>query len=78
MDDVFVSSLGHFRKRGMLVHLDDLKEGELGKRMFTTVGYCKCEQCGITYDRHPYIDNYLGQNGRPFLHLLCDGRLAKL
>jgi Fe2+ or Zn2+ uptake regulation protein len=77
MNDIYLSTLQVLERKGMLVHLD-ISNKELQKRVFQTVGHCICEECGSTYDRHPYIDDFLNYNRRPYLHLLCDGRLANL
>lgn len=67
----------YYRKRGMLVHLG-ISEDETTRRMMRTAGECVCEQCGKKHRDHPLIDDVLDFGDRPFLHLLCDGTLAKL
>lgn len=42
-------------------------------------GQCVCSTCGRTYQDHPMDQEILsGIDGRPFLHLLCDGTRVKL
>ena len=77
MSKEFTTTLEHYRNKDMLVHLD-ISDEELQKRIFKTVGHVICEECGSAYDRHTYIDDFLNNNERPYLHLLCDGRLANL
>ncbi len=70
--------LEYLRQRGMLVHAD-LTEDEIDIKMRRTDQNCICEECGKTHREHPYIDDTLSWlDGRPYLHLLCDGILAKL
>ena len=70
----------YYRKRGMLIHLG-VTEEEIDRRMMRTSGDCICEQCGKEHRKHPFIDDVLTNiefRPQPFLHLLCDGTLAKL
>ncbi len=76
MGDAFISTLEYYRKRGMLVHLD-ISESKIAKTTTQTVGFVVCEECKVTYDRHPYIDNILNHNYRPYIHLLCDGTTVR-
>lgn len=46
-------------------------------RIFRAYGGLKCD-CGREYREHPLSDEELDWMGRPYLHALCDGRLAKL
>jgi len=40
---------------------------------------CVCVACGLIYGVHPLDPNaLLDQDGRPWLHRLCDGSLVKL
>ncbi len=37
-----------------------------------------CLSCGRTYGRHAFAPDRLSNDGDPFLHRLCSGRLVKL
>lgn len=41
-------------------------------------GGATCEACGRTLRDHPMDLQHVGYDRRPFLHVLCDGRLVKL
>lgn len=40
-------------------------------------GLSECADCGELYYDHP-TTGPLGYDGKPFLHVLCDGRMVKL
>ena len=63
------------KNRGMLVHCGYAEE-EIDWRMYRTSGLTECDDCGKIVYKHPFIDDVLDQ-GRPWLHLICDGELAK-
>lgn len=70
----------YYRKKGKLVHLG-ISEEEVDRRMLRTSGETICEDCGLKHREHPFIDDVMDATGdrlTPFLHLLCDGTLAKL
>lgn len=46
--------------------------------MIRASGDCRCESCWELYRRHPYSYMDLDSEGRPFLHVLCDGTKVKL
>ena len=72
--------LDYYEKKGMLVHLG-IPEQEVWRRMMRTDQNCICEECGKKHREHPFIDDVLDDpdlRPQPFLHLLCDGTLAKL
>lgn len=70
--------LEYLRNRNMLVHAD-VTEDEIDERMRRVDQNCVCDECGKLYREHPYIDDTLDwMDGRPYLHLLCSGVLAKL
>ena len=68
--------IDYLKKKRMLVHCG-YSEDEIGEKMFRTSGECVCKECGKPYRKHPFIDDVLS-DGQPWLHLLCDGTLAKL
>ncbi len=73
-----VNLLEYLKNRNMLVHAG-LTEDEIDLKMRRTDQNCICEECGKTHREHPYIDDTLSWiDGNPYLHLLCDGTLAKL
>lgn len=43
-------------------------------------GQCICRQCGREYREHPYAlePKWIGVEGRPYLHRLCNGKVVKL
>lgn len=72
--------LDYYKKRGRLVHLG-IPVDEVWRRMQRTDQNTICEECGKKHREHPFIDDVLDDvdfRPAPFLHLLCDGRLAKL
>lgn len=47
--------------------------------MIRASGDVICEQCGKEYWRHPMDEEQLsGIDGKPFLHIHCDGTRLKL
>lgn len=69
--------LQYLRDRGMLVLLPETWE-EVAERQIRVSSEGVCPDCGEKYFKHPYIENCLDWEGRPFLHLACDGRVLKL
>lgn len=67
--------LHYLRNRNMLVHCGYTEE-KIDERMYRTSGLTECIHCGIIVYEHPFIDDVLDE-GRPWLHLMCDGGLAK-
>jgi hypothetical protein len=70
----------YYRKKGKLVHLGITPE-EVDRRMLRTCGDTICEECGKKHYDHPLIDDVMDETGdrlRPFLHIICDGTIAKL
>lgn len=67
----------YLETRDMLTTLD-LTEDEIGAAMRRVSGESVCSACGKQYWQHPYITNSLDQEGRPYLHLVCGGLIAKL
>lgn len=69
--------MDYLRKRGMLVLLSETYS-EIEQRQLRVNGETICAECGKTYGEHPYVENCLDLEGRPYLHALCDGTIAKL
>jgi len=67
--------LEYFFRRGKLVHCGYAEE-EIDRQMYRTSHLTPCTECGKLVIDHPYIDDVL-DNGDPWLHLMCDGSLAK-
>ena len=63
------------RDRGRLVHCG-YSEEKLDELMYRTSHLTECPECGKIAIDHPYIDDVLYE-GEPWLHLMCDGGLAK-
>lgn len=72
-----MNKLEYFRRKGKLVHLE-MDEDEIWRKMFRAGLETICPVCGKMYIDHPYIDNVLGFDDTPFLHLICDGSIVKL
>jgi len=46
--------------------------------MIRASGDVVCEICGRKYYDHPMDEEQLSYDGRPFLHIGCDGKRLKL
>ena len=66
------------RKRGKLVHLEGKTRDEVNEAARRTSHLVVCKECGKEYIEHPYIDNTLDWEGRPYLHVVCNGDIVKL
>jgi len=68
----------YLERKGRLVTLG-ISEDEVAKRMRRVNGEQVCEICNKQYWQHPYItDSVDAFENRPYLHLLCNGVIAKL
>jgi len=70
----------YYRKKGKLVHLG-IPPDEVDRRMLRCGHETICEECGKMYIDHPYIDDVMDETGdrlQPYLHIICNGIIAKL
>lgn len=77
MDNNQSPYIQYLKARGKLVTVD-LSDEEIMRQERRCGGDCVCEECGKIYYDHPYIANSVDWEGRPFLHLICNGTIAKL
>lgn len=77
MEDMQKLRDDNYRRRGMLVETG-MSDDELAVKMRRCGGGVTCDQCGKLFYDHPYIHEARDQDGGLFLHLLCDGTIAKL
>lgn len=70
--------LYHARRALYLAAADLAKTFDLPPPCRRASGEVLCDRCSTTFGRHPLDPRWLDQDGTPYLHALCDGRLVKL
>ena len=70
-------NLDYLRQRGKLIMLP-LTEDEISNKAIRAGGDVVCSICNKKYYDHPFIENCLDNEGRPYLNIICDGTIVKL